>query len=67
MNKELFINGFKHRIKEKFNLTEASAFEILVLAAFLDLSFDEVMAYISTLINGKGSNDAGMDGIYICL
>jgi len=65
MNKELFINGFKNRIKEKFNLTDACAFEILVLAAFLDLSFDEVMANVSTLVNGKGSNDAGMDGIYI--
>jgi hypothetical protein len=47
MNKELFINGFKKRIKEKFNLTDACAFEILVLAAFLDLSFDEVMANVS--------------------
>ena len=65
MNKQLFINGFKNRIKEKFNLTEACAFEILVLAAFLDLSFDEVMANVSTLVNAKGSNDAGMDGIYI--
>ena len=65
MNKELFINGFKNRIKAKFNLTDACAFEILVLAAFLDLSFDEVMANVSTLVNGKGSNDAGIDGIYI--
>jgi hypothetical protein len=65
MNKELFINGFKNRIKAKLNLTDACAFEILVLAAFLDLSFDEVMANVSTLLNGKGSNDAGMDGIYI--
>ena len=65
MNKSLFIDGFKQRIQDKYQLAEDYAFEILAIAAFLDLSFDEVMANVSTLVNGNGSHDVGMDGIYI--
>lgn len=65
MNRDLFINGFIERIKQRFQLTEAYAFEILSIAAVLDLTFDEVFDQVSTLVQGNGSHDAGMDGIYI--
>ncbi len=65
MNKELFFNGYIGRICEKFNLTKAFAFEILAIAAILDLSFDEVHDHVSTLENGSGSHDGGFDGIYL--
>ncbi|KFL33155.1 MULTISPECIES: AIPR family protein [unclassified Sulfurospirillum] len=65
MNKELFIGGYIDRIKIKFELSEDLAFEILCISAFLDQSFDEVMQNISTIENGTGSHDGGMDGIYI--
>ncbi len=65
MNKELFINGYLERIKNKFHLTNDFAFEILSIAAFLDQSFDEVMQNVSTIVNGDGQHDGGMDGIWI--
>ena len=65
MNKELFITGYLDRIKNKFNLSDDLAFEILCISAFLDQSFDEVMQNISTIENGTGSHDGGIDGIYI--
>lgn len=65
MNKELFINGYTSRIQEKYSLEPNFAFEILVLAAFLDLSFDEALHHASTLENGNGKHDGGMDGIYL--
>ena len=65
MNKELFINSYLDRIQEKFTLTKDFAFEIFSITALLDLSFDEVYQNVSTIINGNGEHDAGMDGIYI--
>ncbi len=65
MNKELFFNGYLGRIAEKFKLTRTFAFEILAIAAILDLSFDEVFDHASTIVNGSGSNDGGFDGIYL--
>ncbi len=65
MNKQLFINGFIERIQQHYGLSAGHAFEVLVLAAFLDLSFDEVLASASTLVKGSGSHDAGMDGLYL--
>lgn len=65
MNKELFITGYIDKIKNKFNLSNDLAFEILCISAFLDQSFDEVMQNVSTIENGKGNHDGGMDGIYI--
>jgi len=65
MNKELFINSYLDRIQEKFTLTKDFAFEILSITALLDLSFDEVYQSVSTIIDGNGEHDAGMDGIYI--
>jgi len=65
MNKELFFNGYIDRIAEKFTLTKTFAFEILAIAAILDLSFDEVFDHASTIVNGSGSNDGGFDGIYL--
>jgi hypothetical protein len=65
MNRDLFIDGFIERIRQRFQLNEDSAFEILSIAAVLDLTFDEVFDQVSTLTQGNGSFDAGMDGIYI--
>jgi hypothetical protein len=65
MNRELFFNGYIDRIAEKFNLAKPFAFEILAIAAILDLSFDEVFDLVSTIENGSGSNDGGFDGIYL--
>jgi len=65
MNKELFINGYLRRIGERFSLSKDFSFEILAITAFLDKSFDEVFQNISTIINGNGKHDGGMDGIYI--
>ncbi len=65
MNKSLFLDGFKQRIQERFNLSADYAFEVLSIAAFLDMTFDEVVANVSTLVNGNGSHDAGLDGIYL--
>ena len=65
MNRDLFLNGFISRIAKRFNLTDGFAFEILAIAAVLDFTFDEVMDNISTIENGNGSHDGGMDGIYI--
>jgi hypothetical protein len=65
MNKELFINGYLERIENKFSLRKDFAFEILAITALLDQSFDEVHQNISTIINGNGKHDGGMDGIYI--
>ncbi len=65
MNQELFFNGYIERIANKFNLEKPFAFEILAIAAILDLSFDEVFALVSTIENGSGSHDGGFDGIYL--
>jgi hypothetical protein len=65
MNKELFINGYLKRIEKKFTLTRDFAFEILAITALLDKSFDEIFQDISTIYNGNGEHDGGMDGIYI--
>ena len=65
MNKELFINGYLERIEKKFSLSRNFAFEILAITALLDQSFDEVFQNISTIVNGNGEHDGGIDGIYI--
>jgi hypothetical protein len=65
MNKELFINGYIERIENKFSLRKDFAFEILAITALLDQSFDEVFQNISTIVDGNGEHDGGMDGIYI--
>lgn len=65
MNKELFINGYLDRIEKKFSLSRNFAFEILAITALLDQSFDEAFQNISTIINGNGEHDGGIDGIYI--
>ena len=65
MNRDLFLDGFIDRIGKRFNLSADFAFEILAIAAVLDQTFDEVMDNVSTLENGNGSYDGGMDGIYI--
>lgn len=65
MNKELFIDSYLKRIEEKFSLKKDFAFEILAITALLDQSFDEVYQNISTLVNGNGEHDGGMDGIFI--
>lgn len=64
-NKELFLNGYIERIANKFELSKDLAFEILSLAAILDLSFDEVYNTVSTIVNKSGSHDGGLDGIYL--
>lgn len=65
MNKELFINGYIERIEKKFSLERNFAFEILAITTLLDQSFDEVFQNISTIINGNGEHDGGMDGVFI--
>ena len=65
MNKDLFLNGYIERIANKFELPEPLAFEILSLAAILDLSFDEIYDSVSTIENKSGSHDGGLDGIYL--
>ena len=65
MNRDLFLDGFIDRIGKRFNLSTDFAFEILAIAAVLDQTFDEVMDNVSTLENGNGSHDGGMDGIYL--
>ena len=65
MNKDLFFSGYIDRIAEKFSLSKPFAFEILAIAAILDLSFDEVHDLVSTIENGSGSHDGGFDGIYL--
>jgi hypothetical protein len=65
MNKDLFLNGYIERIANKFELPEPLAFEILSLAAILDLSFDEIYDSVSTIENKSGSRDGGLDGIYL--
>jgi len=65
MNKELFIDSYINRIEKKFSLRKDFAFEILAITALLDQSFDEVYQNISTIVNGNGEHDGGMDGIYI--
>lgn len=65
MNKALFLNGFKKRICDRFGLEESFAFEILCIAAFLDMTFDEVMDNASTIVNGSGKHDGGIDGVYL--
>jgi len=65
MNRDLFINGFIERIAKRFNLASDFAFEILAIAAVLDQTFDEVMDNVSTIENGSGTHDAGLDGIYL--
>lgn len=65
MNKDLFFSGYIDRIAEKFSLSKPFAFEILAIAAILDLSFDEVHDLVSTIENGSGRHDGGFDGIYL--
>lgn len=65
MNKDLFINGYIERIAKKFDLIDSLAFEILSIAAILDLSFDEVYDFVSTIENKHGGHDGGLDGIYL--
>ena len=65
MNQKLFIDSYRSRIEKKFSLRNDFAFEILAITALLDQSFDEVYQNISTLVNGQGEHDGGMDGIFI--
>ena len=65
MNQELFIDSYLKRIEKKFSIKKDFAFEILAITALLDQSFDEVYQNISTLVNGNGEHDGGMDGIFI--
>ena len=65
MNRHLFLDGFIDRISQRFRLSAAFAFEILAIAAVLDLTFDEVMNDVSSIENSSGAHDAGMDGIFI--
>jgi hypothetical protein len=65
MNKELFINGYVERIEKKFSLSKDFAFEILAVTTLLYQSFDEVFQNVSTIVNGNGEHDGGIDGIYI--
>jgi len=65
MNKELFINGYIKRIEKKFSLSRDFAFEILAITTLLDQSFDEVFYNVSTIVNGNGEHDGGIDGVYI--
>lgn len=65
MNKQLFLDGFKSRINEKFSIGDDFAFEILSIAAILDMTFDEVVNNVSTIVNGNGSHDGGIDGVYL--
>lgn len=65
MNRDLFLDGFIERICKRFGLTPDFAFEILAISAVLDFTFDEVVDHVSTLENGSGSHDGGIDGIYI--
>ncbi len=65
MNRNLFIDSYIERIEKKFLLNRDFAFEILAITALLDQSFDEVFQNISTIVNGNGEHDGGMDGIYI--
>jgi hypothetical protein len=65
MNRDLFLDGFTDRIAKRFGLSNDCAFEILSIAAVLDMTFDEVMNDVSTLENGNGKHDGGMDGILI--
>ena len=65
MNRDIFLDGFTDRIARRFGLSREFAFEILAIAAILDMTFDEVMDQVSTLSNGNGSHDGGMDGILI--
>ncbi|AYQ56222.1 hypothetical protein MS2017_0480 [Bathymodiolus thermophilus thioautotrophic gill symbiont] len=65
MNQKLFIDGYLERIEKKFSLSDGFAFEILAITALLDQSFDEVYQNISTIVNGNGEHDGGMDGIFI--
>jgi len=65
MNRDIFLDGFVSRIGKRFGLSTDFSFEILAIAAILDQSFDEVMDGVSTLENGSGSHDGGMDGVLI--
>jgi hypothetical protein len=65
MNRDLFIDGFVERIAKRFNLASDFAFEILAIAAVLDQTFDEVVDNVSTIENGTGSHDGGLDGIFL--
>jgi uncharacterized protein YqgV (UPF0045/DUF77 family) len=65
MNRELFIDSYIERIEKKFSLNRDFAFEILAITTILDQSFDEVFQNISTIVNGNGKHDGGMDGICI--
>lgn len=65
MNRDLFLDGFTDRIAQRFGLSPDFAFEVLAIAAVLDMTFDEVMNDVSTLENGNGRHDGGMDGILI--
>lgn len=65
MNKKLFFDGFINRIKKQFNIEENFAFEIFCMAPFLEMTFQELLNDVSTIVDGSGSNDAGFDGIYL--
>jgi len=65
LNKTLFFDGFIERIKTQFNLEQNYAFEIFAIAPFLEMTFSEVFDDVSTLVDGKGNNDGGLDGIYL--
>ena len=65
MNRDLFLDGFLDRIGKRFSLAPTFAFEILSIAAILDFTFDEVFDQVSTIENGSGTHDAGMDGIFL--
>jgi len=49
MNRDLFLYGFVGRIAGRFTPSTDFAFEILAVAAVLDMTFDEVMDNVSTL------------------
>ena len=64
-NYNLFLNSYVQRISQHFSLQDSFAFEILAISAILEKDFDEVFNNISTIENSSGSNDGGMDGVYI--
>lgn len=59
MNKELFIEGYLTRIKNKFQVDEDTAFEIFAITTIVDKTFQEVFDNIQI----KGNQDGGVDGV----
>ncbi|NCN28176.1 AIPR family protein [bacterium] len=65
MNKKLFLDGFIDRISTQFSLSSDLSFEILSIAAFLDMTFNEVIDNASTIVHKSGGHDGGIDGVYL--